>query len=35
MDSVIDKIVPINEDLDYADLAYNMKELFSDLAINI
>jgi len=33
LDSI--KSIPLNEDLDYADLTFNMKDLFSDIAFNI
>ena len=29
------KSIPLNEDLDYTDLTFNMKELFNDIAFNI
>jgi hypothetical protein len=29
------KTIPMNEDLDYGDLTFNMKDLLSDIAFNI
>ncbi len=33
LDSI--KSIPLNEDLDYSDLTFNMKDLFSDISYNI